>query len=69
MKDEAPPVGAYDDPRCALDVLKKTSGINKSPFGLTAVRFLPENKMNATPGLCVFVTFYVINIFSCKPEI
>ncbi|XP_055054288.2 sperm-tail PG-rich repeat-containing protein 2 isoform X2 [Misgurnus anguillicaudatus] len=49
-KDEAPPVGAYDDPRCALELLKKSSGVNKSPFGATAVRFLPENQMKSTPG-------------------
>ncbi|KAI7813410.1 sperm-tail PG-rich repeat-containing protein 2 [Triplophysa rosa] len=50
VKDEAPPVGAYDDPRGALDVLKKPRAVNKSPFGLSTVRFLPENRMNATPG-------------------
>ncbi|KAA0717462.1 Sperm-tail PG-rich repeat-containing protein 2 [Triplophysa tibetana] len=50
MKDEAPPVGAYDDPRGALDALKKPRAVNKSPFGLSAVRFLPENRVNATPG-------------------
>ncbi|XP_056600892.1 sperm-tail PG-rich repeat-containing protein 2 isoform X2 [Triplophysa dalaica] len=50
VKDEAPPVGAYDDPRGALDALKKPRAVNKSPFGLSAVRFLPENRVNATPG-------------------
>ncbi|XP_050965225.1 sperm-tail PG-rich repeat-containing protein 2 isoform X1 [Labeo rohita] len=50
VKDETPPVGAYDDPRCALEILKKGRGVKKNPFGLTAVRFLPENRSNATPG-------------------
>lgn len=51
VKDETPPVGAYDDPRCALEILKKGRGAKKNPFGLTAVRFLPENKSKATPGV------------------
>ncbi|XP_067264193.1 sperm-tail PG-rich repeat-containing protein 2 [Chanodichthys erythropterus] len=50
VKDETPPVGAYDDPRCALEILKKGRRVKKNPFGLTAVRFLPENKSKATPG-------------------
>ncbi|XP_067296404.1 sperm-tail PG-rich repeat-containing protein 2 isoform X2 [Pseudorasbora parva] len=50
VKDDAPPVGAYDDPRCALEILKKGRGVKKNPFGLTAVRFLPENRSKATPG-------------------
>ncbi|RXN22305.1 sperm-tail PG-rich repeat-containing 2 isoform X1 [Labeo rohita] len=50
VKDETPPVGAYDAPRCALEILKKGRGVKKNPFGLTAVRFLPENRSNATPG-------------------
>uniref|UniRef100_A0A8C2L6J8 Uncharacterized protein n=1 Tax=Cyprinus carpio TaxID=7962 RepID=A0A8C2L6J8_CYPCA len=40
VKDETPPVGAYDDPRC----------VKKNPFSLTAVCFLPENRPKATPG-------------------
>uniref|UniRef100_A0A673KPB6 Sperm-tail PG-rich repeat-containing protein 2-like n=1 Tax=Sinocyclocheilus rhinocerous TaxID=307959 RepID=A0A673KPB6_9TELE len=50
VKDETPPVGAYDDPRCALEILKKGRGVKKNAFGLTAVRFLPENRSKATPG-------------------
>lgn len=50
VKDETPPVGAYNDPRCALEILKKGRGVKKNPFGLTAVRFLPENRSKATPG-------------------
>ncbi|XP_046697183.1 sperm-tail PG-rich repeat-containing protein 2 isoform X1 [Silurus meridionalis] len=50
VKDVAPPVGSYDDPRCALESLKKLSGVKKSPFNLTAARFLPQNRKNITPG-------------------
>ncbi|XP_059405451.1 sperm-tail PG-rich repeat-containing protein 2 isoform X2 [Carassius carassius] len=50
VKDETPPVGAYNDPRCALEILKKGRGVKKNPFGMTAVRFLPENRSKATPG-------------------
>ncbi|XP_016363334.1 sperm-tail PG-rich repeat-containing protein 2-like [Sinocyclocheilus anshuiensis] len=35
---------------CALEILKKGRGVKKNPFGLTAVRFLPENRSKATPG-------------------
>ncbi|KAF5887014.1 sperm-tail PG-rich repeat-containing protein 2, partial [Clarias magur] len=50
VKDVAPPVGSYNDPRCALESLKKPSGVKKSPFNLTAVRFISENRKNITPG-------------------
>ncbi|KAK7172586.1 hypothetical protein R3I93_002640 [Phoxinus phoxinus] len=50
VKDETPPVGAYEDPRCALEILKKDRRVKKNPFGLTAARFLPENRSKATPG-------------------
>ncbi|KAK2845976.1 hypothetical protein Q7C36_010830 [Tachysurus vachellii] len=49
-KDVAPPVGSYNDPRCALEHLNKHNGVNKSPFNLTAARFIPENRKNTTPG-------------------
>ncbi|XP_060763619.1 sperm-tail PG-rich repeat-containing protein 2 [Neoarius graeffei] len=50
MKDVAPPVGSYNDPRCALESLKKCNGVKKSPFNITAARFFPENRKNTTPG-------------------
>ncbi|XP_053510223.1 sperm-tail PG-rich repeat-containing protein 2 [Ictalurus furcatus] len=50
VKDMVPPVGSYNDPRCALESLKKLSGVKKSPFNLTAARFIPENRKNTTPG-------------------
>uniref|UniRef100_A0A4W4EX60 Sperm-tail PG-rich repeat-containing protein 2 n=1 Tax=Electrophorus electricus TaxID=8005 RepID=A0A4W4EX60_ELEEL len=49
-KEVAPPVGTYNDPRCALDSLKKATGLNRKPFSLTAARFLPENRKHTTPG-------------------
>ncbi|XP_036382748.1 sperm-tail PG-rich repeat-containing protein 2 [Megalops cyprinoides] len=50
VKELAPPVGAYNDPRCALEVLKRTAGLKRSPFGQTAVRFLSESWKSVTPG-------------------
>ncbi|XP_036954341.1 sperm-tail PG-rich repeat-containing protein 2 [Acanthopagrus latus] len=50
VKEVAPPVGTYDDPRCALEVLKKTTGAKKTPFGINAVRFTPNQKKSSTPG-------------------
>ncbi|XP_008285192.1 sperm-tail PG-rich repeat-containing protein 2 [Stegastes partitus] len=50
MKEVSPPVGAYNDPRCALELLNRTTGVKKSPFGITAVRFSPKHKKVSTPG-------------------
>ncbi|TKS78626.1 Sperm-tail PG-rich repeat-containing protein 2 [Collichthys lucidus] len=50
VKEESPPVGAYNDPRCALELLKKNTGMKKSPFGITAVRFTRHDKNCPTPG-------------------
>ncbi|XP_073323022.1 sperm-tail PG-rich repeat-containing protein 2 isoform X2 [Pagrus major] len=49
VKEVAPPVGTYNDPRCALEVLKRTTGAKKSPFGINAMRFTPNQKCS-TPG-------------------
>ncbi|KAJ7994335.1 hypothetical protein DPEC_G00264800 [Dallia pectoralis] len=50
IKEQAPPIGVYNDPRCALEILKKTTGMKRSPFGLTAVRFVPDSRKQSTPG-------------------
>uniref|UniRef100_A0A8P4G8N6 Sperm tail PG-rich repeat containing 2 n=1 Tax=Dicentrarchus labrax TaxID=13489 RepID=A0A8P4G8N6_DICLA len=50
VKEVSPPVGLYNDPRCALELLKKTTGVKKSPFGITAVRFTRNHKKCSTPG-------------------
>ncbi|XP_070761176.1 sperm-tail PG-rich repeat-containing protein 2 [Enoplosus armatus] len=50
VKEVSPPVGVYNDPRCALELLKKTTGVKKSPFGVTAVRFTRNHKTCSTPG-------------------
>uniref|UniRef100_A0AAY4CIN2 Sperm-tail PG-rich repeat-containing protein 2 n=1 Tax=Denticeps clupeoides TaxID=299321 RepID=A0AAY4CIN2_9TELE len=47
VKETSPPVGTYSDPRCAF---KNTTAQKKSPFGVSAVRFMPDNKNQATPG-------------------
>uniref|UniRef100_A0A3Q0R519 Sperm tail PG-rich repeat containing 2 n=1 Tax=Amphilophus citrinellus TaxID=61819 RepID=A0A3Q0R519_AMPCI len=58
VKEVSPPVGTYNDPRCALELLKRTSGIKKSPFGITAARFAFNHKKGSTPGPCVCVYLY-----------
>ncbi|CAJ1068443.1 sperm-tail PG-rich repeat-containing protein 2 isoform X1 [Xyrichtys novacula] len=50
VKEVSPPVGAYNDPRCALELLRKTTGVNKSPFGITAARFYPNHEKSPMPG-------------------
>jgi len=49
VKYKAPPVGSYNDPRNAMESLSRVTGMKKSPFGQTAVRFHPHNK-KFTPG-------------------
>ncbi|RUS85400.1 hypothetical protein EGW08_006843 [Elysia chlorotica] len=50
IKSVAPAPGTYNDPRTALDALKKVSGLKRSPFSQTAVRFNPEHHIKLTPG-------------------
>ena len=49
-----PAPGTYNDPRNALEVLKKISGRKASPFGQTSIRFKQDRSrsvmMNNTPG-------------------
>jgi len=48
-KSGTPAPGAYNDPREALETLKKISGMKKSPFGQTDIRFRPL-RGTGTPG-------------------
>ncbi|XP_053725890.1 sperm-tail PG-rich repeat-containing protein 2 isoform X1 [Synchiropus splendidus] len=50
VKEVAPPVGSYNDPRCALEQVQRPTGARKSPFGITAVRFIHNHKTDAAPG-------------------
>lgn len=50
VKDAVPAPGQYDDPRTALAVVKKPSGIKRTPFGQTSVRFVMEHSIRKTPG-------------------
>ncbi|KAM3610748.1 uncharacterized protein V6R79_008395 [Siganus canaliculatus] len=50
VKQVAPPVGTYIDPRSALETLKKSTRLKKTPFGISAVRFSPSDKISSTPG-------------------
>lgn len=55
MKELSPPVGVYDDPRCALELLKKPRGGKEVPFGVASLRFTCGRKENPSPGVCVYV--------------
>nr|XP_046243507.1 sperm-tail PG-rich repeat-containing protein 2 isoform X2 [Scatophagus argus] len=50
VKEVSPPVGLYNDTRCALQLLKKTNGVKRIPFGIAAVRFTQNHKTCSTPG-------------------
>jgi len=47
-KSGTPGPGTYKDPREALEILNKISGLKKSPFGQTDVRFKQQH--SGTPG-------------------
>ncbi|RXM27451.1 Sperm-tail PG-rich repeat-containing protein 2 [Acipenser ruthenus] len=49
VKSITPAPGSYNDPRTALQYLTKITGMKRSPFGLTAVRFIPESIKTKTP--------------------
>uniref|UniRef100_A0A4W3ICG9 Sperm-tail PG-rich repeat-containing protein 2 n=1 Tax=Callorhinchus milii TaxID=7868 RepID=A0A4W3ICG9_CALMI len=50
VKSITPAPGAYNDPRTALQSLKRLSGKQNSPFGLTAARFVPDFRSMSEPG-------------------
>uniref|UniRef100_A0A3Q2ZJF5 Sperm tail PG-rich repeat containing 2 n=1 Tax=Hippocampus comes TaxID=109280 RepID=A0A3Q2ZJF5_HIPCM len=49
-KEESPPVGAYNDPRYAIQMSHDATRVHKSPFGVTAERFPPNRNGGCTPG-------------------
>uniref|UniRef100_A0A3B5KNP8 Sperm tail PG-rich repeat containing 2 n=1 Tax=Takifugu rubripes TaxID=31033 RepID=A0A3B5KNP8_TAKRU len=49
-KEVSPPVGTYNDPRCALELLKKASGAKSIPFGVRASRFSQKHEKRSSPG-------------------
>lgn len=42
MKKVTPSPGAYNDPRNAFESMKRVTGLKRSPFGQTSVRFEPK---------------------------
>ncbi|KAK7933181.1 hypothetical protein WMY93_004077 [Mugilogobius chulae] len=50
VREVAPPVGAYDDPRSALELLKKSNSSKKKAFSSTAARFNLEYNKTSLPG-------------------
>ncbi|KAK3699095.1 hypothetical protein QZH41_008892, partial [Actinostola sp. cb2023] len=50
-KHQSPSPGTYNDPRNSLEVLKRTTGLKRSPFGQTSVRFQTgKHHSQKTPG-------------------
>ncbi|CAM4545485.1 unnamed protein product [Lepidochelys olivacea] len=62
VKSITPAPGTYNEPRSALESLKKPSGMKKIPFGQTTVRFTQDSRLEKTPG----PAFY--NILKCSIE-
>lgn len=50
LKKVNPAPGAYNDPRNAFESLKRVTGLKRSPFGQTSVRFEPKGHVGRTPG-------------------
>ncbi|XP_077456595.1 sperm-tail PG-rich repeat-containing protein 2 isoform X2 [Stigmatopora argus] len=49
-KQESPPVGTYNDPRCPFRAVHSATGVHKSPFGVTAQRFQVHRNGGSVPG-------------------
>jgi hypothetical protein len=49
-KNSTPAPGAYNDPRTALEVTKRITGLKHSPFGQTSARFKPQHHIRQTPA-------------------
>ena len=48
--DHFPAPGSYNDPRHSLEVINRTTGLKRTPFGQTATRFVREHHVTRTPG-------------------
>lgn len=67
LKLEAPAPGAYNDPRTALEGLKKITGLKRSPFGQTSIRFGPSGHTKTTPGKAKRMNFpFSYSISECQ---
>lgn len=49
-KEKTPAPTSYNDPRHALEICNRISGLKKCPFGQTATRFTREHHVRKTPG-------------------
>lgn len=50
LKTLQPAPGSYNDPRNAFESLKRVTGMKRSPFGQTSVRFNPVKETKFAPG-------------------
>jgi len=48
--EQTPAPASYNDPRHALEICNRISGLKNSPFGQTATRFTKEHHVKRTPG-------------------
>ncbi|XP_038625264.1 sperm-tail PG-rich repeat-containing protein 2 isoform X2 [Tachyglossus aculeatus] len=58
VKSITPAPGTYNEPRTALKSLKKTSGLNLTPFGRTALRFPEGSGLEKSPGPAHYDIFH-----------
>ncbi|WAQ96592.1 STPG2-like protein, partial [Mya arenaria] len=50
LKTLQPAPGSYNDPRNAFESLKRVTGMKRSPFSQTSVRFTPQREPRIIPG-------------------
>ncbi|KAK6187746.1 hypothetical protein SNE40_005703 [Patella caerulea] len=50
VKKAVPAPGTYNDPRTALESLRRVTGLKRSPFSQTSVRFNNEHHIRKIPG-------------------
>jgi len=50
IKGKLPAPGSYNDPRNAFEALNRVTGLKRSPFGQTSLRFAKEHHVKKTPG-------------------
>ncbi|XP_039607048.1 sperm-tail PG-rich repeat-containing protein 2 [Polypterus senegalus] len=60
FKSITPAPGSYNDPRTAFEHLTKISSVKRSPFGQTAVRFVPDFRRSITPGHIIAFTSHLM---------
>ena len=56
----------YNDPRCAQELPKNSTGVEEIPFGSTAEPFAHNRNECSSPGVFVFVCVCVCAQYMCE---